>query len=305
MFHAWGFSNFALGLALGATFVLHRRFDPEATLAAIDEHRCEALVVVPVMLQRILELPADVRRRYDTSRCASWRRAGSALPGDLALRWMDAFGDNLYNLYGSTEVAQATIATPADLRAAPGTAGARRAAPSSGSSTSTARPVAQGETGRIFVGNSMLFEGYTGGGDKDRIDGLMATGDVGRFDEAGRLFVQGRDDEMIVSGGENVFPKEVEDPLIAPRRRRRGGRRRRRRREVRPAAARVRRPASPARTSTADELQGPRQGQPRPLQGPARRRLPRRAAAQPDRQGAQAGAGCAGALTSAAARRRG
>ena len=57
----------------------------------------------------------------------------------------------------------------------------------------------------------MLFEGYTGGGSKDEIDGLMATGDVGRFDESGRLFVEGRDDEMIVSGGENVFPKEVED----------------------------------------------------------------------------------------------
>ena len=70
-----------------------------------------------------------------------------------------------------------------------------------------------GETGRIFVGNEMLFEGYTGGGSKDVIDGLMATGDVGRFDEAGRLFVEGRDDEMIVSGGENVFPKEVEDLL--------------------------------------------------------------------------------------------
>jgi fatty-acyl-CoA synthase len=70
-----------------------------------------------------------------------------------------------------------------------------------------------GETGRIFVGNEMLFEGYTGGGSKDVIDGLMATGDVGRMDESGRLFVEGRDDEMIVSGGENVFPKEVEDLL--------------------------------------------------------------------------------------------
>jgi fatty-acyl-CoA synthase len=73
--------------------------------------------------------------------------------------------------------------------------------------------VLQGETGRIFVGNQMLFEGYTGGGSKDVIEGLMATGDIGRFDEAGRMFVEGRDDEMIVSGGENVFPKEVEEVL--------------------------------------------------------------------------------------------
>jgi fatty-acyl-CoA synthase len=215
MFHAWGFSNFALGMALGATFVLRRRFDPEATLAGLAEHRCEALVVVPVMLQRILELAPEVRDRYDTSSLRVVAASGSALPADLAQRWMDAFGDNLYNLYGSTEVSQATIATPADLRAAPGTAGR----PTRGTVVrlygENDEPVAEGQTGRIFVGNSLLFEGYTGGGDKDRIDGLMATGDVGRFDEDGRLFVQGRDDEMIVSGGENVFPKEVEDMLMA------------------------------------------------------------------------------------------
>jgi len=215
MFHAWGFSNFALGMALGATFVLRRRFDPEETLAGVAEHRCETLVVVPVMLQRILELGLEVRARHDTSSLRVVAASGSALPADLALRWMDAFGDNLYNLYGSTEVSQATIATPADLRGAPGTAGR----PTRGTIVrlydEDNKPVAQGQTGRIFVGNSLLFEGYTGGGDKDRIDGLMATGDVGRFDEDGRLFVQGRDDEMIVSGGENVFPKEVEDTLMA------------------------------------------------------------------------------------------
>jgi fatty-acyl-CoA synthase len=126
---------------------------------------------------------------------------------------MDEFGENLYNLYGSTEVSAATLATPRDMRRAPGTAGK----PARGSIVrlydEDGRPVLQGETGRIFVGNSMLFEGYTGGESKDQIDGLMATGDVGRFDEAGRLFVQGRNDEMIVSGGENVFPKEIEDVL--------------------------------------------------------------------------------------------
>ena len=213
LFHAWGFSSFALGMALGDTFVLRRRFDPEQCLADIEEHRCEVLVVVPVMLQRILELPDDVRRRYDTSSLRAVCASGSALPGDLALRWMDEFGENLYNMYGSTEVSAATLARPKDLRRAPGTAGK----PARGSIVRLydehGQPVLQGRTGRIFVGNSMLFEGYTGGGDKDRIDGLMATGDVGRFDEAGRLFVEGRDDEMIVSGGENVFPKEVEDVL--------------------------------------------------------------------------------------------
>jgi fatty-acyl-CoA synthase len=215
LFHTWGFSNFVLGIALGDTFVLRRKFVPEQCLADIEEYRCEVLVVVPVMLQRILELPDDVRNRYDTSSLRAVCASGSALPGDLAIRWMNEFGDNLYNVYGSTEVSAATLATPRDMRRAPGTAGK----PARGSIVrlydDNGRPVLQGETGRIFVGNAMLFEGYTGGGSKDVLEGLMATGDVGRFDEAGRLFVEGRDDEMIVSGGENVFPKEVEDILVA------------------------------------------------------------------------------------------
>ena len=126
---------------------------------------------------------------------------------------MDVFGDVLYNLYGSTEVAWATIATPADLRAAPGTAGSPPAGTIVRLLDSDGREVPRGETGRIFVGNEMMFDGYTGGGGKEIVDGLMSTGDVGRLDSEGRLFVEGRDDEMIVSGGENVFPREVEDLL--------------------------------------------------------------------------------------------
>jgi fatty-acyl-CoA synthase len=213
LFHAWGFANFALGMGLGSTFVLRRRFKPEQCLADIGEHRCEVLVVVPVMLQRILALPEEERERYDTSSLRCVCASGSALPGELAEKWMDAFGDNLYNMYGTTEVAAATLARPRDLRAAPGTAGKPTRGTIVRIYSEGGRPLPQGVTGRIFVGNAMLFEGYTGGGSKDQLDGLMATGDVGYFDPAGRLFVRGRDDEMIVSGGENVFPKEVEDVL--------------------------------------------------------------------------------------------
>jgi fatty-acyl-CoA synthase len=213
LFHSWGFAHFTLGLILGSTYVLRRKFDPETCLADIARYRCDSLVVVPVMMQRILELPEQVRTRYDTSSLKVVAASGSALPGDLATEWMDAFGDTLYNLYGSTEVAWASIATPADMRAAPGTAGR----PPRGTAVKLydehGVEVPQGATGRIFVGNEMLFEGYTGGGTKDVIGSLMATGDVGRFDTGGRLFVEGRDDEMIVSGGENVFPKEIEDLL--------------------------------------------------------------------------------------------
>lgn len=213
LFHSWGMAHLTFGFLLGSTVVLQRKFDPEATLEVIERTRARTLAVVPVMLQRILALDESARARYDTSSLQVVAASGSALPGPLASDFMDAFGDVLYNLYGSTEVAWATIATPADMRAAPGTAGAPPLGTTVRIYDAAGKEVAPGETGRIFVGNTMLFDGYTGGGTKDMIDGLMSTGDVGHLDAAGRLFVEGRDDEMIVSGGENVFPAEVEDLL--------------------------------------------------------------------------------------------
>ncbi len=214
LFHTWGFAHLALSMLLGSTVVLRRRFDPEGCLQAVEDERCDSLVVIPVMLQRILTLPQETIDRYPLPTLKVTAASGSSLPGDLALEWMDAFGDNLYNIYGSTEVAYASIATPRDLREAPTSAGKPPWATVVKILDQQGREVPTGEAGRIFVGNGMLFEGYTGGGEsKEVIDGLMSTGDVGRFDDEGRLYVEGRDDEMIVSGGENVFPKEVEDCL--------------------------------------------------------------------------------------------
>ncbi len=213
LFHSWGFAHFTLGLSLSSTYVLRRRFDPEAILSLTAQHECAALVVVPVMIQRILELPDEVLDRYDLSKVRAVPVSGSALAGPLSERWMDHFGENLFNLYGSTEVAWATIATPKDLREAPGTAGRPPRGTVVKLLDEDGHEVPRGQTGRIFVGNEMQFEGYTGGGNKDLIGGLMSSGDVGHFDEAGRLFVDGRDDDMIVSGGENVFPAEVEELL--------------------------------------------------------------------------------------------
>jgi acyl-CoA synthetase (AMP-forming)/AMP-acid ligase II len=213
MFHSWGFAHLTLALPLASTIVLRRKFDPEETLRVTAEHGASALALVPVMLQRILELGPEVIGRYDLRSLRVIALSGSALPGEMATRAMDTFGDVLYNLYGSTEVAWATIATPEDLRAAPGTAGRPPFGTVVKLLDADGHEVPRGEGGRIFVGNEMMFEGYTGGGGKEIIDGLMSTGDVGRFDAGGRLFVDGRDDEMIVSGGENVFPREVEDLL--------------------------------------------------------------------------------------------
>jgi fatty-acyl-CoA synthase len=213
LFHSWGFLHFILSLPTAATMVLRPRFDPEDTLRATAEHRARVLAVVPVMMQRILALPEEVKRRYDLSALEVMAASGSTLPGELATRWMDEFGDNLYNLYGSTEVAWATIATPEDMRAAPGTAGRPPRGTVIRIVDDQGNDVPPGETGRIFIGNQLAFEGYTGGGDKEHLGDLLSSGDVGHFDDDGRLFIDGRDDEMIVSGGENVFPREVEDLL--------------------------------------------------------------------------------------------
>ncbi len=213
LFHSWGFFHFIMSLPTASTMVLRRRFDPEETLRAAQESRAQVLAAVPVMIQRILDLPDETLASYDLSSLRIASLSGSALPGELAIEWMDRFGDNVYNLYGSTEVAYATVATPEDLRAAPGTAGRPPRGTTVRIVDEAGREVPQGEVGRIFVGNEMSFEGYTGGGGKEVIDGLLCSGDVGHIDSGGRLFIDGRDDEMIVSGGENVFPREVEDLL--------------------------------------------------------------------------------------------
>jgi acyl-CoA synthetase (AMP-forming)/AMP-acid ligase II len=211
LFHTWGFAHYQLAMLLGTTMVLTRKFEPENALQLMSDHECDSLVVIPVMLQRILALPEEKLDQHPLPRLKAVASSGSALPGDLPIQWMDRFGDNLYSIYGSTEVAWASIATPQDLREAPGSAGGIPHATIVKILDPDGKELPVGESGRIFVANDLQFEGYTGGGHKEIVDGLMSTGDVGRFDEDGRLYVEGRDDEMIVSGGENVFPKEVED----------------------------------------------------------------------------------------------
>ncbi|HEY2320744.1 MAG TPA: acyl-CoA synthetase [Solirubrobacteraceae bacterium] len=217
MFHALGFASMALGLALGSTLVVRRHFDPEAALDSIAENRATALVVVPVMLQRMLDLGEDAVAERDTSSLRVIFVSGSALSVDLVKRSLKAFGPVVYNMYGSTEIAYATIAAPKDLKEEPGSVGKVVRGVVVKILDDDGEEATAGDTGRIFVGNAAQFEGYTGGETKEQIKGLMSSGDVGHFDGKGRLFIDGRDDEMIVSGGENVFPAEVEDLLAGHR----------------------------------------------------------------------------------------
>jgi len=213
LFHTWGFAALQLALLHGAPVVLRRKFDPAEALRAMAEHGCGTLFAVPVMLSRILELPETELSRYDV-RLRVVAVSGSALPGELATEFMDRFGDVLYNLYGSTEVSWVSIADPSDLRADPHTAGRAPLGTTLAILDADRNPVPAGEVGRVFVGNDMLFEGYTRAGSRVEVhDGLMATGDLGQLDREGRLHLTGRGDSMIVSGGENVYPGPVEDVL--------------------------------------------------------------------------------------------
>jgi fatty-acyl-CoA synthase len=213
MFHALGFAHVVLAVTLGSTLVIRRRFDPQATLSSLSRNHVTAAIVVPVMLARILDLGPDALAGVDLSALRLVFVAGSQLGASLCTRATGVFGPVLYNLYGSTEVAYATIATPADLGAEPGCVGRVVHGAIVKILDDRGDEVPADVTGRIFVANSIQFDGYTGGGGKTSIRGLMASGDVGHFDSAARLFIDGRDDDMIVSGGENVFPAEVEETL--------------------------------------------------------------------------------------------
>lgn len=210
MFHALGLTMGMLGVALGNTLVLRRRFDPVAVLRSLEENRIGTAIVVPVMLSRMLE----EEDRPDTSALRILFVGGSQLGADLCVRVTERFGPVVYNLYGSTEVAYATIGTPEELAIEPGSVGSPCLGTVVRILDDAGHELPAGSSGRIFVRNVMPFSGYTGGGGKEVIDGMLSSGDVGHFDAHGFLHIDGRDDDMIVSGGENLFPSEVEE-LIA------------------------------------------------------------------------------------------
>ena len=215
LFHGTGLGQLAVAMALGKKVVLRRsKFDPEETLTDVAAHRADSLILVPTMLRRVVELGPALLERHDTSSLQVVACGGSNLPADLCRRAAEAFGDVLYNVYGSTEVANVAVATPAELRKAPGTVGRAPVGCRLALYDAQRRRISAPETtGAIFAFNGLSFAGYTDGARKEIVEGMLSTGDVGHFDRDGLLFVDGRDDEMIVSGGENVFPLEVENLL--------------------------------------------------------------------------------------------
>ncbi len=213
IFHTWGFAAMQLAFGIRASVVLRRRFTPDSAVRALETHQCQAMFAVPVMLQRMIEqLPSDPAGRA-RRRLRVVATSGSAYPSGFTTRFMDEYGEVLYNLYGSTEASWVSIATPENLRVHPDTAGTPPLGTVVKIVDKDGRAVAPGEVGRIFAGNELVFDGYTSGEAKEFLDGLVSTGDLGHL-EGELLFIDGRDDDLIISGGENVYPVEVESVLV-------------------------------------------------------------------------------------------
>jgi acyl-CoA synthetase (AMP-forming)/AMP-acid ligase II len=213
MFHGLGLGNLMLTVSLGGTVLTHRHFDAETTLAQASLQRADAMSVVPIMLARILDLPQRVRARNALPTLRVVLSSGDRLDPSRARRFMDAYGDILYNAYGSTEVGIGALATPVEVRNAPETVGRPVAGCPVHIFDRNGRPVGPRVTGRIFVGGELGADGYTGGARKAVIDRMTSTGDMGYLDNSGRLYIVGREDDMIVSGGENVYPRALENAL--------------------------------------------------------------------------------------------
>jgi NAD(P)-dependent dehydrogenase (short-subunit alcohol dehydrogenase family) len=177
-YHGYGLTYLAAGLALAAPVLLVAGRDPAAVLTAAGEHRPTALFALPAQLAALVEVPgaADLP--------AGTRIVTGAEPLDpeLSQRLLEVFGDRVFNLFGSTEAGWAALATPADLRAAPGTVGRAPAGVSLRILDSDGRPVPPGEVGAVHVA------GWLPGGE------LVPTGDLGHLDRAGRLMLDGRVD---------------------------------------------------------------------------------------------------------------
>jgi fatty-acyl-CoA synthase len=211
MFHSFGLATMVFGMALGTTMVLPEKFDPEDSLRMIEDSGATAASFVPVMIKRIVSLDDDIKKKYDLSNLRVVLASGSAISPELRSAAMDLFGDVLYDLYGSTEIGWTAIASPEAMRAKPKTIGKPVRGIEVAVFDKDGNWCKAGDTGELYVKSDILFEGYTSGESKDVREGYMSIGDLGHFDDDGYLYIDGRADDMVVIGGENVYPIEVEE----------------------------------------------------------------------------------------------
>jgi fatty-acyl-CoA synthase len=218
LYHSTAFGFLMFNGLLGATAVLMDEFKPEIFLELVERHGVTTTAVVPTLLHRVMSLPPEVRAKYDVRSMRAIFTVGAQLPASLGTEVMDYFGDVLFNCYGATETALVTMAKPEDLRAAPGTIGKVLPGNEVRLLDEAGREVGVGEVGELYARNKMLVAGYHNDDESTRSsmrDGFFSVGDLARRDRDGRYFIEGRKRDMIISGGVNVYPAEVEAAIEA------------------------------------------------------------------------------------------
>ncbi|EFV14194.2 AMP-binding protein [Segniliparus rugosus] len=220
LFHGLGIAAGLGFLALGDTVLIRRRYSADLLYRDIEEHGVEVIMTVPTVLARLTEAARAAERARDMSSLKLVLSGGALLPAPVVRDFTAAFGPVAVNGYGTTELGIISFADPRDLAEEPATVGR----PIVGASVKILRPdrteAAVGESGVIFAKGTAAYAGYTPDPNakvkaKEVVAGHISTGDMGHFDAKGLLYVDGREDDMIVSGGENIFPSEVEEALLA------------------------------------------------------------------------------------------
>ncbi|MEO8799580.1 MAG: AMP-binding protein [Polyangiaceae bacterium] len=216
LYHSTAFGFVALSHILGAEVVIMDEFKPEHFLRDVATYKVTTTAMVPTMIHRVLQLGEAELKKHDTSSLRCIFSGGAPLPGPLATAAMDQLGDVVFNFYGATETGLVTLAKPADLRACPSTIGRPIPGNDIRLLDDAGREVEKGKVGELFVKNNLLVAGYhkdEGATNDSMKDGYFSVGDLARVDRDGRYFIEGRKRDMIISGGVNVYPAEVEGVL--------------------------------------------------------------------------------------------
>ena len=216
LYHSAAPAFVAIMQSLGATVVLQNHWDPEQCLDIIQRERVTCTLMVPTMFTRILSLPQATLDRFDTRSLRWVMSAAAPLTTETARRFMERFGPVLWNFYGATETGLVTLAGPGDHVSRPGTIGRALRGNDIRLLEEDGREVPRGKVGELYVRNSTLMSGYHGNDEATQSaqrEGLYSVGDMARVDPDGYYYLESRKHDMVISGGVNIYPREIEDHL--------------------------------------------------------------------------------------------
>jgi long-chain acyl-CoA synthetase len=211
-------NSFSVGVAQESGHLwIEARFDPERTLQLIEQHRITHAYLVPTMYVRLLRLPDEVKRRYDISSMRFVSSTGSPCAPEVKRAMIEWWGPVINEAYGSSELGYMTVLSSADALKKPGSAGRPLPGVSMRILDEDGRELPRGAAGLIYVRQPAYADFTYNGNDAARgrmeRDGMLTMGDVGYLDEDGFLFIVDRSADMVISGGVNIYPAEIEAGL--------------------------------------------------------------------------------------------